>query len=68
MFRRNCHHSELKLRQIFTSMFLNEIKNCSDGSYFYFVQRLGRQCERDPPYLKIQDAWANPKNEVGKNI
>lgn len=28
------------------------------------IYKLGRQCERDPPYLKIQDAWANPKNEV----
>jgi len=27
---------------------------------------LGRQCELNPPSLKIQDAWANPYNEVGK--
>jgi len=31
------------------------------------IYKLGRQCELDPPYLKVQNAWADPHNEVGNN-
>ena len=38
--------------------------------YFIYIQtpvlyRLGRECELTPPYLKLQDAWADPQNKVG---
>ena len=35
---------------------------------FFSYNRLGRQCELDPPYLRIQNAWGNPHNEVGKHL
>ncbi|XP_057372838.1 acyl-CoA dehydrogenase family member 11-like [Daphnia carinata] len=28
------------------------------------IYRLGRECELNPPYMKLKDAWANPHNRV----
>lgn len=28
------------------------------------IYKLGRECELSPPYMKLQDAWANPHNRV----
>ena len=32
------------------------------------IYELGRQCELNPPYLRLQDAWAAPHNKVGNHM